>query len=242
MRQATVWIRAMVESEMKVYAFVFARAGSKRLKNKNLLDLAGKPLVQHSIDFALGSDFIDRVFVSSDSEEILKIARNSGAEPILRPPELATDESPEIESWKHAIEHVMSRYGDFDKFVSLPPTSPLRRSEDVESVIGALKPGIDYSVSITKSSNSPWFSMVTRDSDGLVRPLIEPEEPLYRHQEAPESYDLTAVAFATTPRYINEVNHLWEGVVSGVEVPRETSIDIDYAIDFQVARALLGLS
>ena len=227
---------------MKVYAFVFARAGSKRLKNKNLLDLAGKPLVQHSIDFALGSDFIDRVFVSSDSKEILNLAEKLNAEPIHRPPELATDESPEIESWKHAVDFVMSRYGDFGKFVSLPPTSPLRRSEDVKSVIGALKPGIDFSVSITKSSHSPWFSMVALDSEGLVRPLIELDKLLYRHQDAPESYDLTAVAFATTPTYISKVDHLWEGVVSGVEVPRETSIDIDYAIDFEVARALLGLT
>ena len=225
---------------MKVYAFVFARSGSKRLKNKNLLDLAGKPLVQHSIDFALSSDFIDRVFVSSDSEEILKIARNLGAEPIPRPPRLATDESPEIDSWKHAIEHVFGLYGDFDKFVSLPPTSPLRRSEDVESVIEALKPGIDYSVSITKSSHSPWFSMVTRNSDGLVRPLIEPDQPVYRHQDAPESYDLTAVAFATTPAYINRVSHLWEGAVSAVEVARECAVDIDHEIDFELARALLG--
>lgn len=224
---------------MKIYAFVFARAGSKRLKNKNLLDLAGKPLVQHSIDFALSSDFIDRVFVSSDSEEILEIANNRGAEAIPRPPELATDESPEIESWKHAVDFVVSRYGDFDKFVSLPPTSPLRRSEDVKSVIEALKPGVDYSVSITKSSHSPWFSIVTRNSDGLVRPLIEPEKPLYRHQDAPESYDLTAVAFATTTDYIKKVNHLWEGLVSGVEVPRETSIDIDFMLDLEVARAIM---
>ena len=231
----------MAESEVKVYAFVFARAGSKRLKNKNLLDLAGKPLVQHSIDFALGLDFIDRVFVSSDSEEILKIARNSGAEPIQRPRELATNESPEIDSWKHAVDFVMRRYGDFDKFVSLPPTSPLRRNEDVESVIGALKPGVDFSVSITKSSHSPWFSMVTRDSHGLVRQLIEPDEPLYRHQDAPESYDLTAVAFATTPGYIKKVNHLWEGIVCGVEVPRETSIDIDYEIDLEFARLQIEL-
>lgn len=224
---------------MKTYAFVFARAGSKRLKNKNLLDLGGKPLVQHSIDFALNSDFIDRVFVSSDSEEILEIAKKRGAETIHRPPELATDESPEIESWKHAVDFVTSRFGDFDTFLSLPPTSPLRRVEVVMSVIEALKPGVDYSVSITKSSHSPWFSIVTRNSDGLVRPMIEPDKPLYRHQDAPDSYDLTAVAFATTPAYIRKVNHLWEGVVSGVEVPRETSIDIDDGIDFEVARALI---
>lgn len=224
---------------MKTYAFVFARAGSKRLKNKNLLDLGGKPLVQHSIDFALSSDFIDRVFVSSDSQEILEIANNRGAETIFRPPELATDESPEIQSWKHAVDFVTSRFGDFDKFVSLPPTSPLRRVEDVMSVIEELKPGVDYSVSITKSSHSPWFSIVTRNSDGLVRPLIEPVKPLYRHQDAPDSYDLTAVAFATTPTYIQKVNNLWDGLVSGVEVPRETAIDIDDGIDFEVARALL---
>ena len=220
---------------MTVYAFVFARSGSKRLKNKNLLDLAGKPLVQHSIDFALNSDFIDRVFVSSDSEEILNLAKNLGAEPIQRPPELATDESPEIESWKHAVDFAVSRFGDFDKFVSLPATSPLRRSQDVESIIGALRPGVDYCVSIAKSSHSPWFSVVTRNSDGIVMPLIEPDKPLYRQQDAPESYDLTAVAFATTPKYVQSVDHLWRGKVLGIEVPRETSLDIDDEYDFRLA-------
>ena len=224
---------------MKIYAFVFARAGSKRLRNKNLLELAGKPLVQHSIDFALNSDFIDRVFVSSDSDQILKIAKNRGAETIQRPPELATDESPEIESWKHAVDFVVGRYGDFDKFVSLPPTSPLRRSEDVKSVIRALEPTVDYSVSITRSSHSPWISIVTRDSDGLVRPLVHSNKSLNRHQDAPESFELTAVAFATTPEYVRNANHLWDGAVIGVEVPRETSIDIDDRVDFEFARALI---
>ena len=225
---------------MKIYAFIFARAGSKRLKNKNLLDLAGKPLVQHSIDFALSANFIDRVFVSSDSEEIISIATKRGAEAIQRPNELATDESREIESWKHAVDVVVSRYGSFDKFVSLPPTSPLRRTEDVKSVVDALNPAVDYALSIVKSSHSPWFSIVARDSNGLVRPLIETDQPLFRHQDAPETYDLTAVAFATTPDYIFRVKHLWEGRVRGVEVPREVAVDIDHQMDLEVARALLG--
>lgn len=224
---------------MKIYAFVFARSGSKRLKNKNLLDLAGKPLVQHSIEFALGLRFVDRVFVSSDSEEILSIARHLGAGAIERPPELATDESPEIESWRHAIDFVESLHGEFDKFVSLPATSPLRREEDVKSVVDTLKPGVDYSVSITQSSRNPWFSMVTRNSQGILRPCIEPDNPIYRHQDAPKSFDLAAVAFATTPGYVKQTNHLWEGTVSGFEVPRETAIDIDHAIDLQVVRAIM---
>lgn len=226
---------------MKVYAFVFARAGSKRLKDKNLIDLAGKPLVQHSIDFAMSSDFIDRVFVSSDSSKILELAKSRGAEAIQRPNDLATDVSPEIKSWKHAVDFAESRYGDFDRFVSLPPTSPLRRSEDVESVINGLKPGFDYSVSITKSSRSPWFSIVTRDSDGRVSPLIESAAPINRHQDSPESFELSAVAFASTPSYIKNVDHLWEGVVNGVEVPLENSIDIDNRVDFEVAKALMTL-
>lgn len=225
---------------MRIYAFVFARAGSKRLENKNLLELAGKPLVQHSIDFALGADFIDRVFVSSDSEEILDIASERGAETINRPPELATDESPEIESWRHAVDFVLDRFGNFETFLSLPPTSPLRTERDVKRVVDELRKGPDYCLAVTKSSHNPWFSMVKKNSDGKVETLMGSQVGIQRHQDAPESFDVSAVAFATSPNYIKATKHLWDGIVHGVEVSRDTAVDIDHRIDLELARALIN--
>lgn len=120
---------------MRNFAFIFARGGSKGLPGKNIKPLAGKPLLQYSIDTALASDLIEQVFVSTDDQAIAQVAIEGGAILIERPAELATDQSPEWLSWRHAVEWATEHYGSFDGFVSLPVTSPLRSQEDVEDAI-----------------------------------------------------------------------------------------------------------
>ena len=91
---------------MKNFAFIFARGGSKGLPGKNIKPLLGKPLIEYSIDIANSCTSIDKTFVSTDDNEIAKIAADAGAEVIFRPNELATDKSPDWLSWRHAIEWV----------------------------------------------------------------------------------------------------------------------------------------
>ena len=116
---------------MKIIAFIFARGGSKGLPNKNIKILNGKPLIAWSIEHAKKINRIDRVIVSTDSEEIAKIAREFGAEvPFMRPLELATDESPEWLSWQHGLKHLKSIDGCLpDLMLSIPATAPLRNVE-----------------------------------------------------------------------------------------------------------------
>ena len=95
-----------------VVAFVFARGGSKGLPGKNLRPLAGKPLIAHAIEHALAVPRIERVIVSTDSTDIAQVARDFGAEvPFMRPAELATDDSPEWLSWRHAVDFVRQEEG-----------------------------------------------------------------------------------------------------------------------------------
>ena len=109
---------------MNNIAFIFARGGSKGIKNKNIIDFGDKPLIAHTIDMAKKSRLFKDIVVSTDSEMIRNISLSYGATvPFMRPNDLATDESSEILSWKHAI----SNYDKtIDTFVSLPCTSPLR--------------------------------------------------------------------------------------------------------------------
>ena len=89
---------------MKVYGFIFARSGSKGVKNKNIINFNGKPLIGHAIDVCKKSKYIEKVVVSTDSEEIAEISKSYGAEvPFLRPTNLATDQSPEVLSWKNIV-------------------------------------------------------------------------------------------------------------------------------------------
>ena len=109
---------------MTIVAFIFARGGSKGLCGKNILPLAGKPLIAWSIEQALSVSRIDRVIVSTDSTEIAAIALKNGAEvPFIRPAELAGDDSPEWLSWRHALNYVYETTGVFpETMVSVPTT------------------------------------------------------------------------------------------------------------------------
>lgn len=225
---------------MKNFAFIFARGGSKGLPEKNIKSLAGKPLLQYSVDTAAASPSIDLVFVSTDDRDIARIAVGCGAILIERPKELATDTSPEWLSWRHAIEWAEVHYGKFDGFVSLPTTSPLRCVEDVEAAISKRKQvGADICISVTPASRSPFFNMVKETQDGFVELVCISESDVNRRQDAPNVFDITTVVYATTPDFVLNHYGLFAGKVTSIEVPKVRAVDIDDIYDFRLAEAIL---
>ncbi len=225
---------------MKNYAFIFARGGSKGLPGKNIKPLAGKPLLQYSIDTALASPSIEKVFVSTDDAAIADIARSAGAVVIERPAELAADTSPEWLSWRHAIEWVQAHYGKFNGFISLPTTSPLRSVADVESAIKKItNTDADICISVTPASRSPFFTMVKQTNSGLVELVNKPQSEITRRQDAPTIFDITAVVYATTPEFILNNDGIFSGKVTSIEVPKERAVDIDDIYDFILAEAIM---
>jgi CMP-N-acetylneuraminic acid synthetase len=115
-------------------ALIPARAGSKGIIDKNIVDLDGKPLMNWSIEIALNSNLFDVVCVSTDSSEIAHIARNAGAEvPFLRPIEISGDKSLQIDVMKHCLKFYQNRNLDFNSITLLQPTSPFRKIEDLAS-------------------------------------------------------------------------------------------------------------
>ncbi|SON50974.1 cytidylyltransferase domain-containing protein [Vibrio tapetis] len=225
---------------MKNYAFIFARGGSKGLPGKNIKPLAGKPLLQYSVDSALASPSIDRVFVSTDDKSIAEVALNSGAILIERPEELATDTSPEWLSWRHAIQWVNENYGHFDGFVSLPATSPLRSVEDIELAIAQRENvGADICISTTPASRSPFFNMVKYTGDDLVELVNQPESEVARRQDAPKVFDITTVVYVATPKFVLDQYGIFSGKVTSIDVPKERAVDIDDIYDFRLAEAIL---
>jgi len=224
---------------LKYPAFIFARGGSKGLPRKNVRLFNGRPLICYSIQTALECPSIECVYVSTDDEEIAEVAGKEGAEVIVRPKELCSDTSPEIPSWKHAIELLKAGGKTLVKFISLPATSPLRNVSDVETAIEKhTVTNADLCVAITKSSKSPYFSMVSLAQDSRVELLLSGSSAA-RRQDAPSSYDLTTVVYVATPGYVEGCSSLFEGYVVGVEVPKERSIDIDDIFDFRFAETLM---
>ena len=223
-----------------VFAFIFARGGSKGLPRKNIRPLAGKPLIAHAIETARASRHIQRVIVSTDDEEIAATARAHGAEvPALRPAELASDTASEWLAWRHAITALAG--APFDVFVSIPPTAPLRSVADVDACIETLLGGdCDIVITASEAHRNPYFNMITRDADGTARIVIAPEGKVTRRQDAPAVYDVTTVAYAARPDFILRESGIFAGRVKAVLIPAERALDIDTQLDFDFAEFLLG--
>ena len=223
---------------MRAFGFVFARGGSKGLPDKNIRYLADRPLLAHALHVASQVTEIERVFVSTDSNEIATVAERYGATTILRPPELAQDDSPEWLAWRHTINWVRAEVGNFQRFVSLPATAPLRIAEDVTQCLNMLDANTDVVVTMTPAQRSPWFNMVKADASGSLSLLVEGDK-VVRRQDAPLGYDLTTVAYVSRPEFILEKEQIWDGRVRGVLIPQERAIDIDTELDFAVADFLM---
>jgi len=228
----------------KTCAFIFARGGSKGVRGKNIRDLAGKPLIAYAIETAKKSRFVERVIVSTDDEEIAKVALSSGADvPFMRPAELAGDASPEWLAWQHALGEVKKIYGadSCPVFVSVPATCPFRSVDDIDNCIEALvgDKKADIAITVTASHSNPYFTMVTEDADGYAQLAAKPQNPIARRQDAPKVMDIVGVAYAARPEFVMAAKGMWEGRVKCVEVAQERALDIDTEHDFLMAELLM---
>jgi CMP-N-acetylneuraminic acid synthetase len=223
---------------LRTFAFIFARGGSKGLPGKNIKELGGLPLLAHGIRLAQAMDRVERVFVSTDDAQIAAVATQFGAHVIDRPEALATDTASEWMAWQHAIGHVRALGLDFDVFLSLPATSPLRNLQDIGNCLDALQPDVDVVITVTPSARSPYFNMVSIDAAGLGHVVMGTTE-FKRRQDVPPVYDITTVAYVARPKFILTHERLFEGRVRPVIVPKERAVDIDDDYDFKLAQALL---
>jgi len=225
-----------------VVGFIFARGGSKGLPRKNTRLLAGKPLIAYAINTALSSELIDRVVVSTEDNEIAKIAQQYGAEvSFMRPVELAQDDTPEWLAWQHAIRALEETdKHKTDVFVSIPPTAPLRAVEDVDVCIRTLlESDADIVVTVKQADRSPYFNMVCLTEGGYAQLVIPPDRTIHRRQDAPQVYGMTTVAYAARPDFVLNSCSIFEGKVKAVIVPAERALDIDTELDFRFADFLL---
>jgi CMP-N-acetylneuraminic acid synthetase len=227
---------------MKAVAFIFARGGSKGLPGKNIRILGGKPLIAWSIEHALTVNQIERVIVSTDSEEIAAVARDYGAEvPFIRPEELARDDSAEWLAWRHALNYLLESTGALPEImVSVPATAPLRLPLDIENCLDEYEKGdVDMVITVTDAHRNPYFNMVKTCADGTVGLVNPPQSAITRRQDAPVVYDMTTVCYVAKSTFVMNQNAIFEGQVKAVHVPIERAIDIDTLLDFQIAESLL---
>lgn len=169
-----------------ILAIIQARGGSKGLPNKNLLPLAGHPLVAYSVKAALDTPSITRTIISTDSADIAAVAQQYGAEvPFMRPADIAQDLSTDLEVFDHALRWLIAHEGyQPDLVVQLRPTSPIRAVKDMEAAIQRMlnTPEADSLRMITQAPITPYKMWRYDEPTATMQPLLS-------HPTLPEPYN-----------------------------------------------------
>jgi CMP-N,N'-diacetyllegionaminic acid synthase len=242
-------IKFPIERIKKGYklALIPARGGSKRVKDKNIHPIGGKPLIVYTIEAAIAlknKGLIDEVIVSTDSEKIAEISKNSGANvPFLRPAEISNENSTEFEFHLHALQWMDKTHGFLaDWIINLYPTTPFRGAALLEKAILKFNSLPDaHSLRSTKKVSEHPYKMWVKEGEYL-KPFIEKKEGA---QTTAAYHLLPAVQIQNASIYITKSSTLAEfkntvgQQVVSFEMSAEESVDINDAIDIQLAEAVL---
>jgi CMP-N,N'-diacetyllegionaminic acid synthase len=213
----------------KVLAVIPARGGSKGIPRKNIRQVTGKPLIAYTIEAAFRSRYLDKIVVSSEDQEILGVARECGAEPLVRPAELAEDDTAGIEPVLHAIEACSG----YDYVVLLQPTSPLRISEDIDEAIQVcLRLEAPACVSVCEASQSP-FWMYSVNENMQLSPVIPGKAPS-RRQDLKTVYLINGAVYVAEIEWLALRRDFISGETVAYVMPLDRSLDIDAEKDLQL--------
>ncbi|HLX79282.1 MAG TPA: acylneuraminate cytidylyltransferase family protein [Burkholderiales bacterium] len=212
-----------------VLAIIPARGGSKRLPRKNLREFSGKPLIAWTIEAAKRSRYLDRIMLSSEDEEIMRVARGLGCEvPFARPAELATDDAPGIAPVLDAL----ARLPGYTWVVLLQPTSPLRSAQDIDACIDVcVRLSAPACVSVAPVPKSPYW-MYTLGADQRLKPLLAAEEPRDRQP----AFVLNGAVYVARTGWLQAKKTFVDETTVAHVMPPERSVDIDDEIDFKFAQ------
>lgn len=220
----------------KVLAIIPARGGSKGLKRKNIKDLCGKPLIAWTIEMAKKSKYIDYLMMSTEDDEIIKVANNWGCDvPFVRPEVLAQDSTSTID----VILYVINKLPKFDYVVLLQPTSPLRNCNDIDACIEkCVEKKAKSCVSVTETNKSPYW-MYHLNKNRTIKPIIENDVIVTRRQELPKTYVLNGAVYVAESKWLCENKTFLTNETVAYVMPQERSVDIDTKLDFAYARAII---
>jgi CMP-N,N'-diacetyllegionaminic acid synthase len=232
-----------MDSNTVIFCTISARGGSKGVPGKNIKKLAGKPLIVWTLETAKKSGVFEQISVSSDSDEILEVARENGADILIkRPDELATDKASKLDSIKHCVTQTEVQCGkSADIIVDLDVTSPLRSVEDILACIELMKKeGTTNVITGSPARRSPYFNLVEENETGYVSLAKKLDKEIIRRQDAPKCYDMNASIYVWTKESLMDSNSLFGIQTRIYEMPEERSLDIDTELDFEVVEYLLS--
>jgi CMP-N-acetylneuraminic acid synthetase len=221
----------------KVLAIIPARGGSKILPRKNILTIAGKPLIAWSIEAANQSKYIDKTIISTDDSEIASIAKKyHGEVPFIRPQSLATDEATTSDVIIHAIDSIS---GDFDIILLLQPTSPLRDSGVIDDALEFMEISSSSAIiSVTKRKHPRDWTIQLDDNCKVIN--YKDMITLKRRQEYKELFDINGAIYASLINNFFDSKTFFGNNTIAFKMLEEKSIDIDDSFDFEIAEYFLN--
>jgi len=228
----------------RILAIIPARGGSKGLPGKNIRPLLGKPLIAWSIEQAKASRHIDRIYVSTDSQEIADQAKPymEGQDFELRPPELATDTAPSSAFISYTINKLNDEGECFDYIILLEPTSPLRDVSDIDQSLEDLidHPEAESLLSVVRAEDANPSFMVTIAEDRLMRPYLADAISGMRRQDINDVYYFEGTVYISKcSTFLEKKGFLHDKTLAYV-VPKWKSFEIDDLTDFIIVEALMN--
>ncbi|MDY3203748.1 MAG: acylneuraminate cytidylyltransferase family protein [Arcobacter sp.] len=221
---------------------ICARSGSKGIKNKNIRELNGKPLIAYTIEQAKASGLFEHIVISTDSDDIANVAKEYGAEIFFkRSEEMASDKAGKLDVIKDAFEKSEKYYNKtFDYLIDLDATAPLRIVEDIiNSFIQFRENDNDNLITAMPSRRSPYFNLIEIDKNGKIYLSKKLDVGILRRQDVPKSYDMNASIYIWKRNIILNENSLFLKNTGLYIMPEERSIDIDTELDFKFVEFLM---
>lgn len=226
-----------MNTKFEITAIILARGGSKGIPNKNILNFCGKPLITWTIEICIKAG-INSVWVSSDSNEILEISKNSGAKVVKRPDELSNDSSTSEEGWLHAVNHIESIQNKKIDLVFAPQvTSPLREVKDITNAIKIInEKQLD---SLFSSSTVEDLFFWIKDSEGNLKSVNYDWKNRKRRQEISEKYIENGSFYFFKPNILRLNKNRFGGKIGLVKMEYWKMFEIDSKEDFKMCSALM---
>lgn len=220
-----------------------ARGGSKGLPGKNIKNLCGKPLIAHTVEAALKAEGIERVIVTTDSEEIAAVAREYGAEvPFLRPAALAGDNSSAVDVYLHAVDFLEKESGrSIEKFMVLLPTAPLRNSINIEQALRQFYEQNAETLISMREAETPISWYYEMNIEGRVKNLgLDAENAVKNRQVNKKYYIPNGAIYILDKKLLKEKRTYYSDNTVAYLMSAEQSVDIDCELDFKIAELLLS--
>lgn len=225
----------------KNIAIIPARSGSKGLKDKNIKELQGVPLIGYAIKAAKESGLYDRIVLSTDSEKYAEIGEKYGASiPFLRSKEMSSDSAGSWDVVKEVINHLKEQNEIYDTVTLLQPTSPLRTAKDICNAMQLFKEKNALSViSVCEVEHSPLWSN-TLPEDGNMYGFEKKEVQNLPRQKLPVYYRMNGAIYIMKIENLDKIDVICDNECYAYVMDKNRSVDIDDELDFCIAEAILN--